>query len=76
MPLELYFKTGEEELALLASQIDKWAEEHKLPIVKSPPVFPKPIFKDEINLVKLETFCELYLDEKFDSDAGTPLIRH
>ena len=35
-------------------------------------VFPKPFYKNEINLV---TFCEFILEENFSSDAGIPIIK-
>ena len=60
---------------MIENQIEKWAIEKKLALVKSPPVFPKPIYKNEINLVKLDTFCELFLEENFNSDAAIPIIR-
>jgi len=67
--------SGKEEFEIVEKQIEKWTAERKLALVKSPPVVPKPIYKNEIDLVKLETFCELFLEENFNSDAGTPLIR-
>ena len=45
---------------MIENQIEKWAIEKKLALVKSPPVFPKPIYKNETNLVKLDTFCEFF----------------
>ena len=75
LKLDLYFQSGKEEFEIVEKQIEKWTAERKLALVKSPPVVPKPIYKNEIDLVKLETFCELFLEENFNSDAGTPLIR-
>ena len=69
------FQAKEEDLGFLNSRIEEWASKRLLPIVKSPPVIPKPIYRSEINLMKLEKFCDLLLDETFDSNAGTPLIR-
>ncbi|CAG5094719.1 Oidioi.mRNA.OKI2018_I69.XSR.g13808.t1.cds [Oikopleura dioica] len=65
----------EEDVDFLNCQIERWAANRLLPIVKSPPVIPKPVYRSEINLMKLEKFCDLLLDETFDSSAGTPLIR-
>lgn len=75
LKFNFYFQSGKEEFEIIEKQIENWTAERKLALVKSPPVVPKPIYKDEIDLVKLETFCELFLEENFNSDAGTPLIR-
>ena len=75
LKFNFYFQSGKEDFEIVEKQIEKWTAERKLALVKSPPVVPKPIYKNEINLVKLETFCELFLEENFNSDAGTPLIR-